>query len=461
MGTNAHSAGFRRKAWGTAVGILLVFGVVTFVAPAIAQTTPTHTTKPEVKTCPEGVARGSRCLTGRDSVGAYYWLAVPPDWNGILVVHAHGGPELGKPKAERAAADLKRWSIWTRAGYAYAGSGFRQGGVEVRAAAEDTERVRQIFVSEIGTPKRTVMHGQSWGAGVAAKAAEMFTHTSDGRPPYDAVLLSSGVLGGGTQSYNFRLDLRVVYQAVCGNHPKPDEPAYPLWQGLPLNSTLTHEELAARINECTGVRKKIEERTVAQQRNLEIITEVIGIPESSLLSHVNWATWHFQDIVFLRLAGRNPFSNEGVRYRGSPDDDALNAKVERYRADSEARSAFSADTDLQGRISVPVLTIHAINDPVAFVELESFFRDTMVRGGSSDRLVQTFTNDRDHSYLSDAQYITVMCSLIDWVERGEKPSAEGVAARCHSLDAKFDPIKGCRFLPQFTPRPLSSRVPAR
>ena len=230
---------------------------------------------------------------------------------------------------------------------------------------------------------------------------------------------------------------------------------------MPLNSTLTRAALTARVDECTGVRKKIEERSASQQRNLTILTDVIAIPESSLLGHMNWATWHFQDIVFRRLAGRNPFGNEGVRYRGSPDDDALNAKVARYRADPEARSAFGADTDLQGRIPVPVLTIHGINDPVAFVELESFFRDTMTSGGSSDRLVQTFTNDRDHSYLSDAQNVTVMRSLTDWLERGEKPSAKSIAARCQPLDARFDPVKGCRFLPEFTPPPLSSRVPSR
>ena len=230
MTRHARPAGSWTKTWYTAIGISVLFGAVDPALPAAPQTSAIRKPTPEAKACPDGVAQGSRCLTGRDSAGAYYWLAVPPDWNGTLVVHAHGGPELGEPKAERAAADLMRWSIWTRAGYAYAGSGFRQGGVAVRAGAEDTERVRQIFVSEIGTPKRTILHGQSWGASVAAKAAEMFTRTSDGRAPYDAVLLSSGVLGGGTQSYNFRLDLRVVYQIVCANHPKPDEPAYPLWK---------------------------------------------------------------------------------------------------------------------------------------------------------------------------------------------------------------------------------------
>ena len=420
-----------------------------------------QSTKPALADCPQGVAAGSRCLNGRDSAGAYYWLAVPPDWNGVLVVHAHGGPELGEPKAQRPAADLTRWSVWTRAGYAYAGSGFHRGGVEVRSAAEDTERVRQLFVAEIGAPKMTVLHGQSWGAGVAAKAAEMFAPGVDGKHAYDAVLLTSGVLGGGTQSYNFRLDLRVIYQAVCGNHPKPEEPGYPLWQGLPLDSKLTRAELATRVDDCTGVRKKPEQRSAEQRQRLKTVVDVIGIPESSLIGHLNWATWHFQDIVFKRLSGGNPFSNDGVFYLGSADDAALNAQLARYRFEPQARAAFSADTDPTGRIGVPVLTVHGIHDPIAFVELESVFRDTMQQGGSLDRLVQTFTEDRDHSYQNDAHYVAAMRSLLDWAQGGSKPTPASVAARCQALEPVLEPARNCRFVPGFTPQPLSTRVPAR
>ena len=186
---------------------------------------------------------------------------------------------------------------------------------------------------------------------------------------------------------------------------------------------------------------------------------MIAIPESSLVGHMNWATWHFQDIVFKRTNGRNPFGNATVRYRGSPDDEALNAKVLRYHADPTARAAFGEDTDPQGRIPVPVLTVHGVDDTVAFVELESQFRDTMVRGGSAQRLVQTFTQDHEHSYLSDAQYVAAIGALLNWVERGEKPSADSIAVRCRQVDARFDPGTGCRFLPEFAPRPLSARVP--
>ncbi|HWH82061.1 MAG TPA: hypothetical protein VNU71_07470 [Burkholderiaceae bacterium] len=403
--------------------------------------------------CPDGLPAATRCISGRDTAGAYYWIAVPPAWAGVLVLHAHGGPELGEPRTERTAQDLKRWAVMLRAGYAWAGSTYAQGGVAVRAAAADTERLRGLFTTLVGAPKTTILHGQSWGASVAAKAAETYPTS------YDALLLTSGVLGGGTRWYDFRLDLRVVYQALCRNHPRADEPQYPLWQGLPPGSTLTPAELARRVDECTGLRLKPAERTAAQQRNLDTILKVVRIPERSLMGHLAWGTWHFQDIVFKRLDGGNPFGNSGARYAGSADDAALNAQVARYRADAAAVARFGADTDLTGRIAVPVLTTHATSDPIAFVELESSFRDTMAAAGHADTLVQTFTDEHEHSYLADPEYAVLMQALLAWQRGGAKPTPAGVAERCRALEAQFG--AGCRFVVDYRPAPLAERVTAR
>ena len=423
----------------------------------------TPTTTAGLSSCPESVTAQSRCVFGRDSAGAYTWLVVPPNWNGTLVVHAHGGPALGAVKAERANEDLKRWAIWNRAGYAYAGTSYRQGGVALTSAAEDVERVRRQFVTTFGAPGRTIVHGQSWGAGVAAKVAELYGDAKDstGKKAYDGALLTSGVLGLGTPSYDFRLDLRAIYQAVCHNHPLPSEPAYPLWQGLPPGSTLTRAELAARVDACTGVRSKAEARTADQQRRLDTITKVVGIPARSLIGHLNWATWHFQDIVFNRLGGGNPFGNVGVRYSGSADDAALNAEVARYVRDPAARAAFDADAGLARPIDIPVLTVHAIDDPTAFVELESAFAERMAQLGRADRLVQVFSADREHSYLADAEYVAAVAALVRWIERGEKPTPQGIASGCKALGDAYEAQRGCRFLPDFRPPALASRVPAR
>ncbi|MFT4241303.1 MAG: hypothetical protein QM569_03365 [Acidovorax sp.] len=416
---------------------------------------------PTAAACPQDIAAIARCLSGQDSAGAYYLIALPRDWNGHLVLHAHGGPALGAPQPARAVEDLERWSIMVRAGYAWAGSTFRQGGVAVRAAAEDTERLRQIFVRHVAQPRRTLLHGQSWGASVAAKGAEMFQRTAGGQRPYDAVLLTSGVLAGGTRSYDFRTDLRVVYQYLCGNHPRPTEPQYALNTGLPPGDPMTQADLRARVNECLALDKPAAERTPAQQRKVQTLVDVIRIPASAILGHLNWATFHFRDVVQHRTGGASPFGNAGAVYQGSPDDAALNAGVLRYRADPEAVARFAQDADLQGSIPVPVLTAKGIGDPTAFVELDAQFKATMERGGSGARLVQTFTRHDTHSYLSDPTYPTLLAALLRWVDEGDaaKPTPEAIARQCAPMEARFG--KGCAFAPDYVPAPLATRVAER
>ncbi|MEX8492730.1 hypothetical protein [Sphaerotilus sp.] len=447
----------------------------TVASAASAQTAPaalsSGTTLPAAAPCPTGIPEGTRCLNGRDYLGAWYWIAVPRGWTpetGVLVVHAHGGPALGEPTLARATADLQRWSVMLRAGHAWAGSSFRQGGVEVLAAGEDTERLRQLAIAAIGQPRRTLLHGQSWGASVAARMAERYVtpdidphRTTPGPRPYDGVLLTSGVLAGGTRAYDLRLDLRVVYQALCHNHPKPEDSAYPLWMGLPPETRLTRVELAERVDACLGVQRKPAERSAAQQQRLSTLTRVVKLPEQEILPHLQWATWHFQDITLRKLKGRNPFGNEGVHYIGSPDDAALNRDVLRYRADPAALAELASDTDPTGRLLLPTLTLHGIDDMTAFVEMESFFRDNVTEAGAADQLVQIFTADHEHSYSSDAQYVSAVGALLDWVDKGSKPDAASLSQRCKGLPAQWQPASGCRIRVDYQPASLDSRVPPR
>lgn len=410
---------------------------------------------PQPTACPAEVPVDARCLGGQDSAGAFYLVALPKDWNGVLVMHAHGGPALGAPTAKRVADDLTRWAITVKAGYAWAGSSFAQGGVAVRAAATDTERLRRIFVQHVAQPRRTILHGQSWGASVAAKGAEMFTAGK----PYDAVLLSSGVLGGGTRSYDFRLDLRVLYQALCHNHPRADEADYPLWQGLPADSTMKQADLAKRTQACLGLGLPAAQRSPEQAAKLKTLLTVLKLPESSLQGHLNWATFHFRDIAQHRTGGRNVFGNMGAVYQGSADDAALNAAVKRYAADPQAVADFGADTDPNGHIPVPVLTVHATHDPTAFVELENRFHQTMQAAGTADHLVQTFTDFDTHSYFSDAVYPALLAALMDWVDKGQKPTPASVAQRCASLEAHYG--AACRFQTDYQPASLDTRITPR
>jgi alpha-beta hydrolase superfamily lysophospholipase len=413
---------------------------------------------PEAMPCPAGWPAGSSCHLASDADGAWYAIGIPPNWNReALIVQAHGGPDLDQNTPKRVKGDLARWAIAGRAGHAWIATSYRSGGYGWTRAGEDVERARELFVRHFGAARRTILHGQSYGGGVAAKLAERMSALP--RNPYDGVLLTSGMLGGGRRYLEFRFDLRVVYEAVCANHPRADEPQYPVWLGLPPESTMTLADLAARVNECTGVRLPAAQRSDSQRRRLADIVNVIHVREDSLLRHMQQSTWLFRDLMQRELGGSNPFDNTKVRYRGSSDDDALNAAVARYAADPQAVAALDRDSAPSGEVKLPVLTLHAIDDPTAFVELESAYRDVLRSAGRDALLVQVFTDEHEHSYLSDAEYVAAFEALLAWIDRGDKPSPQSIAARCARAEAAFG--KGCYVVPDYVPAPLVTRVAPR
>ena len=414
---------------------------------ASAPTSPLETA-PLAQVCPQGVPKGARCLRGQDSASAHYLIVLPAQWSGVLVVHAHGGPALGPPQAARADEDIKRWAITVGVGHAWAGSVFRQGGFAVTTAAEDTERVRRIFVDHVAKPRRTLLHGQSWGGMVATRAAELYPKSWDG------ILLTSGVVAGPT-TYDFRLDLRAIYQHLCNNHPRPDEPQYALAIGLPTDGKLTNAELITRADECLGVSKPAAARTPMQAQKLKTIVDVLKIPEDSVVGHLDRGTFTLRDVV-IKNGGVSPFGNDGVRYVGSTDDVALNASVLRYKADTQAAARFAADVDHHGRFIVPVVSAHGIGDATVFVEGNDTLRKRMVATGNGDRLVQTFVDSKEHSYWGDAHYPPLFEALLNWVEKGQKPTPVSIANRCRQLRAAQP--ADCRFLPDYVPKPLASRI---
>jgi pimeloyl-ACP methyl ester carboxylesterase len=408
--------------------------------------------QPTPATCPVGLAGKARCYTGQDANSAYYAIAVPKNWNGSLVVHAHGGPDFSYD-ASTPVEDLERWAVMVDQGYAWVASSYRRGGYGVRMAAADTENARRLFVDLLGRPDRTFLHGQSWGGNVAAKVAETYGRR---RGDYDGVLLTNGFLAGGSRGYNTRLDLRMVYQYYCRNLPRPTEPQYPLWQGLPAKSTMTPGEVQNRLQECTGIDSAPAARTPRQQHALDNILAVTRIPEGSLATNMQYATFLLRDIVANRLGGRNPFGNRGVWYEGSHDDKALNAGVARFSADATARRDLSYDSDLTGQITIPVLTLHAIEDPQVFVEHEAAYHAIVRAAGRERNLVQTFTRENEHSELSKAEYANSIHALDAWSRTGQVPSPNSIARSCSDFDNTYG--SGCFYDADFRPAPFATQV---
>lgn len=117
--SDVNAARGRWSAFGPAV---LVVGLVLGCAPVAAGPRADPTVAPSAIDCPPSVGTGVTCLSVQDEAGAWLIIARPENWNGRLIVHAHGGPRLGDPERLDSLEDLDRFSAMVREGYAWIGS---------------------------------------------------------------------------------------------------------------------------------------------------------------------------------------------------------------------------------------------------------------------------------------------------------------------------------------------------
>lgn len=151
-------------------------------------------------------------VTGTTPGGAAYRIAVPDDWVAggplVLVQHVYNqdvdtAPDLGPLRDVQLAS-----------GYAVAASGYRQGGWALFTAVEDNAELVDAFTAQFGAPGSLVTSGDAMGGLVAVKFAEddRFRDRTQG------VLAMCPMLAG-PEFWDDLFDLKMIYDAVCGDVP--------------------------------------------------------------------------------------------------------------------------------------------------------------------------------------------------------------------------------------------------
>ena len=97
-------------------------------------------------------------------------------------------------------------------------------------------------------------------------------------------------------------------------------------------------------------------------------------------------------------------------------------------AKQSARNYVRNNTDFNGKIRNPILTVHTIIDPLLVVANESAFRELNASAGREDLLFQTFTTGVGHCNLTGPQILTSIGAIDAWVRTGVRPTAASFPA---------------------------------
>src|SRR5712691_8069356 len=98
---------------------------VTTALPVLSQDVP-KAALPPTTACPAAIAEIATCYSAKHESGAYLLAAMPKNWNGNLVVFAHGGPAVVPPTATTSQSDLVKYAFAVKGGYAWVASSYRR-----------------------------------------------------------------------------------------------------------------------------------------------------------------------------------------------------------------------------------------------------------------------------------------------------------------------------------------------
>lgn len=150
-------------------------------------------------------AGGTQVVTGETGPGSLYALYRPADWNGRLVLWAHGAPPPTLPvQLPSREIDPLRDALLAL-GYGVAYSSYDEFGFAFKSGVLRTRQLLGLFASEFGPPHRTYVMGTSMGGAIAVTLAETNPGLFDGAVPMCAPL-------GGTQmAINYIWNVRVLF----------------------------------------------------------------------------------------------------------------------------------------------------------------------------------------------------------------------------------------------------------
>jgi pimeloyl-ACP methyl ester carboxylesterase len=329
---------------------------------------------------------------------AKFRIDIPENWNHSLVVYCHGyaaEPVTYTPK------DLpKVLAVFVKEGYALVQSGYSAGGWAIEQAIPDTESLRKYFVDKYGKPKETYITGHSMGGFLTMAIIEKFPDS------YDAGLALCGPLAEATWFMQRPFDIRVIFDYYFpGALPSPAK--------VPADYKMTDD-----------LRKSIKQLLDAKPDAAAVMRTVTSLHNNTDLANgLVFGTYVLKDLQ--QRSGGNPFDNRYTIYTGTPDDNILNDKVQRYAADPGTLSYLERYYTPTGKLQRPILAIHTTYDPTVSPTVPNMYVLITREAGKGDMFVQHYVKHDGHCNITPEETEHGFTELRNWKEKGERPVAGG------------------------------------
>jgi len=377
-------------------------------------------------------------VNGKLADGAAFKLQCPAGtWNGTLFLYSHGYvvPGTNNPATDVGDPATGAWLL--NHGFALAGSSYATTGWAIQQALPDQINTLNRFAGTFSQPTHTIAWGHSLGGIITAGLIQRYPSR------FSAALPMCGVLSGGVATWNTAADAAFAFQQLI-------DPAVQVVHITDPGGNLTGALQAAAAAQQTKQGRARLALVAALGDTPGWFTPLSAEPgpKDYTAQEANQFEWFSQVdgpfIFALRAelearAGGNPSWTTGVDYTAQLAMSADSAEVAAlYKAagldlsadlatvqnatqisvDPSAAQYLEHNVTFDGKISIPVLTMHTTGDGLVVPENESAYRSVVHHAGTSSMLRQIFVHRAGHCAFTPAETITAARVLLHRLSTG-------------------------------------------
>lgn len=380
--------------------------------------------------------------------GAGYQIEVPDNWNGGLVVWAHGFRGTG---LELTVDMHPLRALLIPSGYAWAASSYNRNDYDISAGVQSTHGLIKRFSGLVGKPSQVLMTGASMGGHITAVLIEQYPQLFAGALPICGVL-------GDYALFDYFLDFNSAAQQLgTGKSQFPLDPA----QYLGVTVPQIKDGLAAFPSQGVGSPSSWPFLLSTAGENHKNLTELRSGGERPNFDDA-FVFWNSipsatgpGNFLFGVGLGTVPkvkgdaLDNFQTVYQFdtdpnlTPEEEALNDMIVRVAPDPQARhpNGLAQVPVISGNINVPVLTLHNLGDLFVPVLNEVEYASRVFAQGKSDLLVQRAIRGVAHCGFTSNELGLAFLDLVAWVDYGQKPAGDDFSNPTKVASPDF----GCQF----------------
>ncbi len=376
-------------------------------------TTPASTFAPMTAAPSDAVAMDSTSrwagVWGNGSNAAAYQIEVPAQWNGMLVMYAHGYRGTGAALTVNPP-QIRRHLI--QQGYAWAASSYSKNYYDVRAGIEDTNALALAFNSiaanngrALAKPSRVYITGHSMGGHIAAAAIEAETAaTARSKVSYQGAVPMCGVTAD-TELFKILSQQQVAAQSAAGLSTHPSEK----WS-----------EISAKVT-----------------ADLFSSFPTATAPSTAITATAKGEG--FVNAVKQLTGGERPLFAQGMAYGGSfrfaygayGSDGLINGILNQNMFTDPQANRLRSDglrwiPAVNGEFNVPVVSIHTLGDLYVPFAMMPLYEQRAASSGSGKYLVQRAIRGAAHCDFTVNEQVQAFDAMVRWEQKGEKPAGDVV-----------------------------------